>query len=493
MNEYSENYEKEVSLVELLFYCLKNWRWIVVSMILMAVLAGGYKYQSVARSNRTEAEQQALMEEYGITEPVDSIKNPRVSYYEQAIESSEQELAKQEAYLRDSVVMQLDANHLHQGTLSFYLDGMDDENSRNNLLAAYETYVVDGKLAEELAKIDTDVPITDLQYLLSFDDGSEEKNTDILLDGSEKSVNLTIGNTVTKSEQSNVFKIKILAMNEETCSAYLEAIEKSIATYSMKLAQEVAMHQLKILESVQIEKADDNIRQHQLSTLFSYKVVLSNMKNLKTDLKTVRNEEDEVIVFGETDPAPFAVKFLLIGSVLGAFMAGLVLVLIYLMSGKLRSTEGFQEEYGLHLIGDIKAPIQKKKFLGFIDTWIYRLEQGAYANITREEQMRIAVASFKGAVERMIKKEGLKKIMLAGTIAEKDVAELCNCLKENAQEIEYSSYKQIVFDAEALEEVEDYDTVAFLEKKGLSYSKLIRKEKELVLSKNTEVLGVITL
>ena len=63
MNEYSENYEKEVSLVELLFYCLKNWRWIVVSMIVVAVLAGGYKYQSVERSNRTEEEQQALMEE----------------------------------------------------------------------------------------------------------------------------------------------------------------------------------------------------------------------------------------------------------------------------------------------------------------------------------------------------------------------------------------------------------------------------------------------
>ena len=50
-----------------------------------------------------------------------------------------------------------------------------------------------------------------------------------------------------------------------------------------------------------------------------------------------------------------------------------------------------------------------------------------------------------------------------------------------------------MFDAEALEEIKDYTAVVFLEKKGLSYSKLIKKEKELALSKNALVLGVITL
>ena len=490
MNEYSENYEKEVSLVELLFYCLKNWRWIVVSMIVVAVLAGGYKYQSVERSNRTEEEQQALMEEYGLTEPVDSIKNPRVSYYEQAIASSEQELAKQEAYLRDSVIMQLDANHLQAGTLSFYLDGVEDENIRDSLIAAYKAYVTDGRLVEELLKIDDSIPVTDLQYLLSFVSGSVEKNTDMLLDGS---VNLSIDNTFTKAEQSNVFQIQIAALDEKTCKTYLETVENAVWAYSSKVKQEVAEHELNLLASTQIEKADERIRQHQLSTLFSYKTVLGNLKTLKTDLKTVKNEEGETIVLGKADPAPSAVKFLLVGLVLGVFVAGFILILVYLMSGRLWSTEAFQEEYGMKLIGDVKAPVEKKRVLGFIDTWIYRLEQGVYANIPREEQMRIVTASFKGAVERMIEKEGLKKIMLAGTIAEKDVAELCSCLNENTQEVECSPYKQIVFDAEALEEIKDYTAVVFLEKKGLSYSKLIKKEKELALSKNALVLGVITL
>lgn len=493
MNEYSENYEKEISLVELLFYCLKNWRWIVLSMVVVAVLAGGYKYQSVVRSNQSRVDQQELMEKYGITEPVDFIKNPSVSYYEQAIASSEQELAKQEAYLRDSVIMQLDANHLQTGTLSFYLDGVEDESIRDSLIAAYRAYVTDGRLADELLKIDDSIPVTDLQYLLSFKNGTIDKDTERVSSVGAGGASLRVEDTFASVKQNNVFQIQIAALDEKVCGVYLEAVEKAVMEYGADLKQETAEHELKVLASVQTEKADEEIRQYQLSTLFFYETVLNNLKTLKTDMKTLKTEEGDVISFAMADPTSSAVKFLIVGLVLGAFLAGFVLILIYLMSGKLRSTEMFQEEYGMYLIGDVKAPVQKKRLFGFIDTWFYRLAQGAYANIPREEQMRIAVASFKGAVERTIQKEGLKKIMLAGTIAKKDVAEFCACLKEHVEEIEYSSYKQIVFDAEALEEVEAYDAIVFLEKKGISYSKLIKKEKELAYSKNAQVLGAVIL
>ena len=42
MNEYQESYEKEISLTELLFFCLKKWRWIVAAMLIVGVLAGAY-------------------------------------------------------------------------------------------------------------------------------------------------------------------------------------------------------------------------------------------------------------------------------------------------------------------------------------------------------------------------------------------------------------------------------------------------------------------
>ena len=54
-----EGYQEvnEISLVDLMFYCLKRWRWIVVCMLLLAAAAGVYKYQAVIAENQVKREQ----------------------------------------------------------------------------------------------------------------------------------------------------------------------------------------------------------------------------------------------------------------------------------------------------------------------------------------------------------------------------------------------------------------------------------------------------
>lgn len=57
-----EGYQEvnEISLVDLMFYCLKRWRWIVVCMLLLAAAAGVYKYQAVIAENQVK-------EKYGVS------------------------------------------------------------------------------------------------------------------------------------------------------------------------------------------------------------------------------------------------------------------------------------------------------------------------------------------------------------------------------------------------------------------------------------------
>lgn len=83
--------------------------------------------------------------------------------------------------------------------------------------------------------------------------------------------------------------------------------------------------------------------------------------------------------------------------------------------------------------------------------------------------------------------------MLAGTIAEKETADIYNQLRKEIKGIQFSEYRQIVFNALALEEVDTYDAVLFLEKKGISASKLIIQERAQVVSRNVPVLGAIVL
>lgn len=56
MEEYQE--VSEIDLKDLMFYCLKRWRCIVICMVLFAVLAGVYKYQATVEENQMKREEQ---------------------------------------------------------------------------------------------------------------------------------------------------------------------------------------------------------------------------------------------------------------------------------------------------------------------------------------------------------------------------------------------------------------------------------------------------
>ncbi len=56
MDGYQEVYE--INLIDLMFYCMRKWRWIVVCMVFLAVTMGVYKYQETIAENRVKKEQQ---------------------------------------------------------------------------------------------------------------------------------------------------------------------------------------------------------------------------------------------------------------------------------------------------------------------------------------------------------------------------------------------------------------------------------------------------
>ncbi len=55
-----EGYQEvnEIDLIDLMFYCLKRWRWIIVCMVLFGILAGVYQYQATIEDNQVKREDQ---------------------------------------------------------------------------------------------------------------------------------------------------------------------------------------------------------------------------------------------------------------------------------------------------------------------------------------------------------------------------------------------------------------------------------------------------
>lgn len=59
---------EEIDLMDLLFYCLKKWRWFIIMMFFFAMVTGIYKYQAIGNEN---IEKQKLLLEEKIKEETD--------------------------------------------------------------------------------------------------------------------------------------------------------------------------------------------------------------------------------------------------------------------------------------------------------------------------------------------------------------------------------------------------------------------------------------
>ena len=209
-------------------------------------------------------------------------------------------------------------------------------------------------------------------------------------------------------------------------------------------------------------------------------------KEVQSEKYVTEQAESEQIVL--EDPVSTAISFAITGLFGGGCLICLVFCTNYVISGKLQSEDNFQKRFNMSLLGTIRKKETKNRWFGYIDRWICKLEEGPYAKISRKEQIKMAAINVQVAIHR---KPEIKKIMFAGTSVGDDVLEICDQLAEKIDNITFSPYGQIVFYATALRKLEYYDGILFIEKKGESYEKLIRQEKEMAMDRGVQVLGVI--
>ena len=239
-----------------------------------------------------------------------------------------------------------------------------------------------------------------------------------------------------------------------------------------------------------------------VSGAYNYQeTITDNQIKKEEQLRRVRQsvtEQTEEETGGETgsgpivfeDPVSSAISFAAIGMIGGACLVCLIFCMCYTMGGKLRSESGFQEKFGMPLLGVVRKSETKKKLFGFVDHWIRRMEEGPYAKIPRKEQIKIAAVNVQAALHKD-KEEKIKRVMLAGTVVGDDVMEICETIAEDIGNVTFSPYRQIVFHAAALKKLEYYEGILFIEKRGESCERLIRQEKELAENRGIKVLGMV--
>lgn len=495
MNEMQSR-QGEISLKDLLLYCLERWRWIVASMLIVAIVLGTYKYQSTVSANQLIEQSGQGISRETVTENVDDKKpatgEQSIKSYEQAIKEMEYELKIKEDYLQNSVLMQMDPYHIATGTLSYYVE---DGEYKSGVLAAYKAFISGGRLAEELYELDQSVPIEDLQYLISF---ANSKVDAYKIDNSNQTMFST-------EAGAPVFQVQIRMPDSESGELYLKYAEDIIKKYTAQLQSEVEEHRITLLSSVQSDMTDLGIQEYQSTMRAEYTTSVKNLHALRTELETIQNPQQNNQQSSQTvtsssseigeavSPMSAAMEFAVLGMILGAGLACLVLIILYWIGGKLKNIDGFTIEYGMPLLGIIRVSGMKKRIFGFIDTFVFRLGGGVYEKISLEEQTKMTVVNVQTAILREGVGRGGQRIMLAGTIPEKAAEKVCKSLTSEIENVLFSDYRQLVFQSTALKELEAYDGILFLEKKGESSSELIVQEKRMALDRDVKVLGTVVL
>ncbi len=474
MNEYQR--PKQIHIIDLLLYCLEKWRWIIACMLIAAVVTGAYTYRATVKENQAKQNAASAAEEAKAaesTEPVnEDVQEERpVGTYEQAIEEIERDLEIQEEYLENSVVMQLEPYHISTGTLSYYMEGGEHAGS---LISAYNIFVSSGKMAEELYADNVDISVEDLRYLVTF---------------------VNVGNS--SEPQNPVFQIIIRMPDSSSSEFYLKRAEEIMTEYVSLMQTQVGAHKITLLDSVQSEMADLDIQKYQSSVRTAYMASVRNLKALRTeaqanpDVQNTSSGNDTAAAVILENPLSAAVHSAVYGLVLGACLPLVLLAVWYLFGSRLQATEGFGRDYGMPVLGIVRISGTIAKKFDFVDAGIFRLRGGSYGKVSIEEQIKIASNNIQAAILKNTSGKEIKKIMIAGTLAEKDMEVLCSRLAAEMPGVSASSYKQLIFQSAALQELADYDGVVFLEKRGISNNGLIMQERKSVLDRNVEVLGTI--
>lgn len=489
MEDNQELTQGGINLADLMFFCLERWRWILACMLVTAVVLGAYKYQATVKANRSSENKEIIQEDVQ-DEVLEIQEDDQAEFvdeqsYEQAIQEMEHDLEIQKNYLDHSVVMQLDPYHVSTGTLSYYVESGEHT---DGVVAAYNTFVSSGKMAEELYSMNDGIPVEDLRYLITFHDSKSEKFE-------------IKDNTMASKVKDAVFQLQIRMPEDVSGDAYLRRAEEIMLEFASHLRSELEEHKLVLLASVQSEATDLDMQEYQSAIRSTYIASVKNLQSLRTEFATLHSSQSsnaEMQHVEQTQPVlanPFsaAVKFGLFGLVVGFCVSCFVLLLLYMLGGKLQDIDVFASEYSMPMLGVIRLSENQKRLFGFIDTWIFRLRGGYYSQISFLEQVKIASANIQTAITKHsdVSDCTLKKIMVAGTIAEKDISVLCVQLASEMREVSLSPYMQIVFQSSALEELEKYDGILFIEKKGTSDSKLIIQERKLALDRDVKVLGTI--
>lgn len=461
--EPSKSYEQEIDLKDLMFAVLRKWRLIIVIAVVFALLLGGIKtlkgvnqLSDVEFVKKNQETYSATLEQYETTK----------KRLEKEITNLQDNIQSQQDYKEESILMNINPYDEYVESATFYIStdytimpGMvfQNPNTATSILKAYLSIAQNGEMYNYvLGKMNNEMGLRYLKELV----------------------------TIEPDYDNNMLDITVVGDTEKRASDVMGYIKDSIQSSHGKITEAIGAHDVKIVDESQFVSVDLELDQKQ--TEFS-----ANMDQLDTSLRDkttelMELEEPKNNLLSKRSVLKSAIKYAVLGGVLGAFMVVFFICVAFLMSDKLVSEKELKRRYGVMVLGVFRRQ-NKRKFLPGIDRWLDKLEGTAAREQEDSQAFEVAAAN---ALNYM---EGVKEVLLVGTVDAAAMDMIQNGLSGHLSGTVLTVGGNLGKDAQAIKKAASCDAVIVVEQRNKSLFGGIEQELDVVRSLGKKVIGCIVL
>lgn len=441
--------EQMIYIKDLIFAALRRWRGILAVAVLLALVLGGWKgvsgLSAVKNPVDPAAQQEALVQ-----------YETQKASMELKVEAIRQSVDDQQAYLDNSVLLQVDPHGYYEAVLSLYVEtnyrimpGMSyqDPDRTKDILHAYQTVAQSSEMLEALAQSLN----TESQYVSELIEAElPDKTTGTLV-------------------------IRIMAPDAASAQQLLEVLASQMEAAYDQVTRAVTDHRVRSMEQSVSAKVDLTLAEIQ-------KKELNRMNELMTALDAAQVELDALQAPAtQTGSASAAVKkaviFAVLGAVAGAFLAVCVIWVTHIASDRVYSERTLQDRTGVKILGCVNSG--KKK-----DHWLQRMEGRCMDELPSRAKLL--------AMDIRCRASGAGTLLVTGSGSKESREELVQALSKAMPGVKMDC-GSILTDPAALEALTGCDAVVLVETCDASHYDSVNKQLALIEDYNKQLLGCVLL
>ena len=454
-------YEQEIDLKDLMFTVLRRWRSIILIAFVLAILFGGYKCGKELMNQGNEEFVTDLKEQY--ENDLEKYEQSKKGY-ERDINNLTASITYQEKYKENSILLKVDP--YNKGTASIDVFVRMLEPSLENGLTVMTVDYADGVVKAYASAIQQGGFLAGL---------AEQKGIDLIY--------LKELIKVTVDYDSNMFNVSVTYPDEKGAEEILNEIIDSIESEQTVVQEKLGQHSISLMNQDVGVITDQSLTDYQQQKVKNLADTNNSLEDAEKALEDLV-EPKKPVALSKISILKAAIKYGILGWIVGAFLTAFGIGVVFVMNGKLSTDNDLKDRFGLKLLGGFTEKREKRAF-SRIDEWLDSL--GGKENIPDE----LAYDMIAVNIHNFIHED--KSIFLTGTVEKEVLDNLVVKLQKRLPELKLEVGADLTRNVLTLQRIPEYDEIILVETRRESRYKEIEREVETIFNLKKNIVGYIVL